>query len=129
MEGEVTQRIAESVEIILNNLGEEKAISKFQDDTVADMMTENDLVYTDERLKIFSVSEKMYVIDYVNWHKNKSMRSRKKGCTPCVMRVFIWDIDAKQKRLYRPDEAWERLLLILEKKALDVDYAKNRWRH
>ncbi|MBR5621453.1 hypothetical protein IKW75_03185 [Candidatus Saccharibacteria bacterium] len=135
MSEENLKRIADSIQIVLEHFGVENRLASIQDATVSDKMTDEDSVYSDDNIKIFSVGEKMYVVDYVIWNENRSARPKKDspdleegslcGKVPCVQRVFIWDIDAGQKRLYRSDEAWERLLFSLEKKALDEEYAKD----
>ncbi len=127
------EKIAQAVQLILDHFGVKNSIATIQDGTVANMMIDDDLVFSNNQLKVFSVGDKMYVVDYVIWREDQNQLDRDDSLLDgevrkeiaLVERKFIWDIDAKQQRLYRSDDAWENLILELEKKALDEDYAKN----
>lgn len=106
MEEEI-KRLAAAVDVVLNHFGARNGIATLQDPTVSSMMTDDDLIYSRDYLKIFSVAERMYVVDSHD------------------VRVLIWDTEQKHSSLYRPNEVWTRELMELEKKALDADYAKN----
>lgn len=128
-----TEKIAQAVQLILDHFGVKNSIATIQDGTVANMMIDDDLVFSNNQLRVFSVGDKVYVVDYVTWREDQNQLDRDDSLLDSevrkeiafVERKFIWDIDAKQQRLYRSDDAWENLILELEKKALDEDYAKN----
>ena len=128
-----TEKIAQAVQLILDHFGVKNSIATIQDGTVAHMMIDDDLVFSNNQLRVFSVGDKVYVVDYVTWREDQNQLDRDDSLLDSevrkeiafVERKFIWDIDAKQQRLYRSDDAWENLILELEKKALDEDYAKN----
>ncbi len=110
---------AEAIDAILGKFGVRNSEVSFDDPTVSEMMVDDDLIYTSDNIKIFSVGQRMYVVDQIFWHnKQDSLKLQtadgsvsENGKVACAHRMFIWDTNENRYQLFREasgPEPWKK---------------------
>ena len=119
---------AEAIDAILDKFGVRNSEVSFNDPTVSEMMVDDDLIYTSDNIKIFSVGQRMYVVDQIFWHnKQDSLKLQtadgsvsENEKVACAHRMFIWDTNENRYQLFREasgPEPWKKQVRELYMKA------------